>query len=296
MYVQNQYSAFTHLARSILGARYHREESLFAMMTCYFDESLEEWNDGIGKPHKFTFVSGYVASVEQWEAFEIEWRQYLDSYGIQDFHLTDYCASENEFEKWKDKNCKPIRDKFMQDASRIVAKFARYGFISAIADGVFRDINDRYMVEEYLGSSYGLVGRTCADLAYSRRLNFYPNESDLEYVFEDGGPDKHGLIRAMTKLTPAFPDPIFKPGKTSKSSPKYPEGRKAVLQLQAADYLAYEARKLFADQIKNEPVRGIRKSFKAIANIPTAWRLFTDKKLESMCIQLRIPLRATVAK
>lgn len=261
------------------------------MMTCYFDESIEQWTDDEGKPHRFTFVCGYVASVEQWEGFGAEWRQYLDSYEVADFHLTDYCHSAGEFKKWKDKEFDPTRAKFMKDASALVCKFARYGFVAGISDSVFQHVNERYMIEESFGDPYGLVGRECADLARSRRSKFYSKESNLEYVFEDGGPDKHGLIRAMKKLKPAFPDPIFKPGKNWKPSPKYPDGRKAVVQLQAADYLAYEVRKIFTDQIKIAPVRGIRLSFKAIAKIPTARKLFTNKELESMCDQLQVQRR-----
>jgi len=284
-------SAFTHLAHSVLGLRYHAKESLFAMMTCYFDESIENWIDEAGKPRKFTFVCGYVASVEKWEAFEVDWRRYLSGYEVVDFHMVDYCASVGEFKKWKDQKFAATRMKFIQDASIIVGKFARYGFVSAISNSVFQHANETYKLEESCGSPYGLVGRECADLARSRRARFYPDETDLEYVFEDGGPDKSGLARSMTGLIPAFPDPIFKPGKTQKPDRKYPEGRKAVVQLQAADYLAYEIRKLFADQIKVTPIRDVRLSFKALTSISTARTLFTDDELKAKCEKLKIDRR-----
>jgi hypothetical protein len=261
------------------------------MMSCYFDESIEAWNDHQGKPRKFTFVCGYVASGAQWEAFELEWRRYLDRYDIQDFHLTDYCACARQYKKWKGKEFDPIRSKFMEDASEVIRKFARYGFVSAVSDSVFESINESYLVAESFGSPYGLLGRACADLAHFRRLKFYPNENEMEYIFEDGGPDRAGLIRAMTELRPAFPRPIFKAGKNSNPSSKYPEGRNASLQLQAADYLCYEVRKLFADQIKTTPVRGIRMSFKAVAKIPTSKKLFTNQELESLCMHLKIQKR-----
>jgi hypothetical protein len=113
----------------------------------------------------------------------------------------------------------------------------------------------------------------------------------MEYVFEDRNEEKGDLMRAMTGLSPAFPDPIFKPGKSQKPSLKYPVGRKAVLQLQAADYLAYEIRKLFADQVKVKPIRGVRLSFKALTPIPYARQLFTGKELRSMCAQLGVERR-----
>ena len=290
----SQYSAFTHLARSVLGARYHREETLFAMMTCYFDESIEKWaDDEDGAPRKFIFVCGYVASVEQWEKFEIEWKKFLADYEVSDFHMTDYCYGSEEYKKWpvNDPKFAPIRERFIQDASRIVCKFARYGFVSAISETIFRHVNKSYRLEESFGSPYGLVGRECANLARSRRSKFYADKNDFKYVFEDGGPDKCGLLRAMTGLGPSFPDPIFEPGKNWKPSQKYPDGRKAVVQLQAADYLAYEVRKFFNDQIKVKPIRDIRLSFEAITGIDMAKRLFTVKELESTCDDLQIQRR-----
>ena len=284
-------SAFTHLARSVLGARYRTEEVLFAMMTCYFDESIEKWTDDEGKSRKFTFVCGYVASVQQWERFEVDWRRYLDLYEITDFHMADYCQNAGEFRKWRGEEFASTRTNFIQDASIIIRKFARYGFVAAVSDSVFQYINEMFKLKESCGSPYGLVGRECADLARTRRSRFYPKESDLEYVYEDGGPDKRGLVHAMTELRPAFPYPIFKPGKTHKPSRKYPDGRKAVVQLQAADYLAYEVRKLFADQIKVKPIRGVRLSFEALTPIPTAKQMFTDKELIAMCKRNRIDRR-----
>ena len=148
-----------------------------------------------------------------------------------------------------------------------------------------------YAVKETFGSPYGVAGRACAELARSRRPKFDPNETEIEYVFEDGAEGKGGLAQGMTEVIPAFPYPIFKPGKSQKPSREYPDGRKAVLQLQSADYLAYEIRKLFADQVKVTPVRPVRLSFRALTPIPHAKQLFTGKQLQSMCEQLGVARR-----
>jgi len=280
-------SAFEHLAYAV---GRHYDEALFAMMTCYFDEAMEEWREE-SKTHNFTFVCGYVANFRQWEHFGAEWRQFLDGYLIEDFHMKDFSQSVGEYEKWKNEEFKPIRIAFMRDASKIVKQFARYGFIAGISQSAFDEANESYAVKERFGSLYGVAGRACADLARDRREKFYPDETELEYVFEDRDGGKGDLALAMTELTPAFPHPIFKPGKSQKPSLKHPDGRKAVLQLQAADYLAYEIRKLFADQVKVTPVRGVRLSFKALTPIPHAKQLFTGKQLGSMCERLGIERR-----
>jgi hypothetical protein len=282
-------SAFEHLAYAV---GRHYDEALFAMMTCYFDEAIEgPWNDDVGKPHEFTFMCGYVGNFEQWQQFAVEWRKFLDGYGIEDFHMTDYCASSGEFRKWKPRKFEPTRIAFMMDASRIVKQFVRYGFIAGLSQSAFDEANQSYALKETFGSPYGVAGRACAELARSRRPKFYPDETELEYVYEDGAEGKGGLEHGMTKLIPAFPYPIFKPGKSQKPSREYPDGRKAVLQLQAADYLAYEIRKLFADQVKIDPIRNVRLSFKALTPIPTVKQLFTGKELQSMCKELGVERR-----
>ena len=174
----------------MLGARYQREEVLFAMMTCYFDESIESWTDDEdGTPREFMFVCGYVASVEQWEKFEIEWKEHLALYEITDFHMTDYCRGVGEYKKWPvtDPSFVQIRDDFMRGASAIICKFARYGFVSAISETIFQYTSTSPIGSKSLsGSSYGLVGRESADLARSRRSEFHADKNDFEYVFEDG--------------------------------------------------------------------------------------------------------------
>jgi len=285
-------SAFTHLARSVLGARYHSKDVLFAMMTCYFDESIEDWIDKDGKPHKFTFVCGYIASIAQWERFEIDWKLYLAKYDVGAFHMKHYSQSVGEFAKWKEKRWEPTRKRFISDAAEIIGDIARHGFVAMISESVFALVNQEYTLGEASGSPYGIVGRVCADLARNWQINSNGGDpSDIEFVFADGGPDKCGLMRAMTGLYPPLSDPIFKPAINEKPSLKFPDGRRAIVQLQAADYLAYEVRKMFADQIKIIPVRGIRLSFRALASIPTAKKLLTDKTLRMVCKDARIESR-----
>jgi hypothetical protein len=58
-----------HLGRSLLGSRFS-PETLFTMVTCYFDES---GGDDVG----WTFVCGWAATVAQWDRFEIDWKLFL---------------------------------------------------------------------------------------------------------------------------------------------------------------------------------------------------------------------------
>jgi hypothetical protein len=261
------------------------------MFSLYADEAFEEWKDERGKPHKFTFVCGYVASVAQWERFEIDWRCCLAKYDITAFHMKTFSQSVGEFAKWKDRKWEQTRIEFMAEAAAIVREYVRHGFISMLSDSVFEAVNQRYRLREACGNPYGVTGRVCADMMRSWHLHTHGDVRDLEYVFEKRNKGKGTLSRAMTGLFPALPDPIFKPGKDEKPSPKCPDGIRGVVQLQAADYLAYEIRKIFADQIKTRTERAIRKSFTAITPIYTAKELLTEKALECFCERCKIKER-----
>lgn len=260
------------------------------MFTFYADESGDRWTEA-NKLHDFIFVCGYTASVEQWERFEIDWKLYLAKYGVTAFHMADYAHSFGEFKKWKGDAWKQTRINFMTDAAEIVRSFARHGFVSLLAQSVFDWADARYKLTEACGSPYGVAGRVCAELARSWAIKVGIEPADVEYVFEDRESNKGGLIRAMTQLFPPLPNPIFKPGKNQKPTKTCPDGKRAVVQLQSADYLVYEVYKMFADQVKEISGREIRKSFKAIATIPTAKELLTDTALERFCIRSRIERR-----
>lgn len=108
---------------------------------------------------------------------------------------------------------------------------------------------------------------------------------DVEYVFEDGGPDKGGLIKAMIELRPRFADPIFRPSRDTK------DGRKGIVQLQAADFLAYELGKWQSDLI-NAPARPPRKSLRAALRVYVKdVAMMNAPKLRALCKELHIPRR-----
>lgn len=283
-------SAFTHLARSVLGARYFSGESLFAMFTFYADESGDQWCED-GKLHDFTFVCGYIASVEQWERFEIDWRLFLAKYDVTAFHMKHFAHSVGEFTKWKDNKWKPTRDNFMADAAEIIRGVSSHGFVAFLSQSIFDQADRKFKLKEACGTPYGVAGRVCADLVRSWGIRNGIDPCDLEYVFEARETDKGGLMRAMTQLRPLLPSPIFKPGKDQKPTKKCPDGKRAVVQLQSADYLVYEIHKMFTDQVKQVTGRAIRKSFTAIAGIPTAKESLTDTALECFCTRYRIERR-----
>jgi hypothetical protein len=108
----------------------------------------------------------------------------------------------------------------------------------------------------------------------------------MEYIFEDGCPDKAGLIRSMTAFSPCRESPSFKPSRDVKPSDQWPNGRMGIIPLQAADFLAYESRKLLVDREKLK--RGgtrFRKSLLALSkNVPLSLSLITPDVIDRVCL------------
>jgi len=65
-----------------------------ALLKAYFDASKTQVQAGA------YVIGGYVGTEAFWTAFETEWRERLDYWGVSDFHLTECLAQRGEFERF----------------------------------------------------------------------------------------------------------------------------------------------------------------------------------------------------
>jgi hypothetical protein len=250
------------------------------MMASYWDESeVTEFG--------FMIVAGWLATVGQWQEFEYGWKLLLAKYDVPYLHMKEYTQSVGPFKKWKAKD--GTRKNFMRDVSGIINDTVQHGFCCFVHNGLFDEIGRRYQFREKFNSSYALAGRACASMANEWQNEAPLNRRDMKYVFEDGGPDKGGLLSAMD-LAPSLPAPIFEPGKDWKPSTKWPDGRTGLVQLQAADYLAYEIGKFARDRQKPSTQR-FRASLGVLPEKKVKRLFFTTSKLETLCRMLNIKRR-----
>jgi hypothetical protein len=248
------------------------------MMTCYFDESG-------GADLGWTYVCGYVASVDQWERFEIDWKIFLAKYDIPYFHMKECAHFKGPFSKWK--NNESSRNCFLRDASLIIRAYVRHSFVSLVSHDIFAEANMIYKFCEVFKTPYSLAGRACIEAAHEEI------GSEIKYVFEDGCPDKGGLIHSMTACLPCRRLPSFEPSRNFISTNQWPNGRIGVIPLQAADFLAYESRKLLIDRekLKIDPSK-FRKSLLALSrNVPLTLCLITPDVIDRICVESHIERR-----
>ena len=197
------------------------------MLTAYFDESCSKG---------FTVICGWVASVDEWDNFEVDWTLFLISYDVPYFHMNEFAHSTGPFAKWKD--TPHFRKRFLRDAWDIIRRRTRGGFVCSVQDVLFNRINRFYKLREKFPSHYALAGRECIRWAHDYAGDLC--EKEVRCIFDDGGPDKGGLLRSAS-IEPKLPNPMFEPSRDVRDRKR--GVRKGIVQIQAADFLAYEVRK-----------------------------------------------------
>ena len=268
-------SVLEHIGRAIWGLRYSKD-GLFSMLTAYHDE-------GGGEDHGFIIVSCLVSSVNQWDQFENDWRLLLASHDVPYFHMKQIAHCLGPFAKFKGQE--GTRKRFLAQAAAILCDRVQRAFSCYVNYDAFERLNLEYELDKLLNSPYALAGRGCIAQTNDWRLK-ESADLDIEYVFDRDGPDVGGLINAVTKLQPYLPAPIFKPNRDTQIE-------RGVIQLQAADYLAYEMRKWVADLPKYRTgERQPRISLGLLSPIPHMWIFEDDAHLEGVCRRAGIKRRS----
>jgi hypothetical protein len=267
-----EYSAFEHLCLSIGMAA---PGNLFGMFTCYFDESG-------GADHGFITVCGWVASVERWQRFDVEWKSMLAAYDVPYFHLKELAHFRGPYSKWRGPRVEE-RDAFFKESSRIICETVEHGFLCAVYYEHFRKVNERFQLKEHQRSPYALAGRFCIAGANAWMEAQGRSLREIDYVFEDGGPDVGGLAELAKRSKLKIPK--FGPSRESAD-------QAAMIQLQAADYFAYEIRKAIVDHPdKFTKPEEFRKSFQALFGCDVDQGNYGEQELLNLCEGAQIPHR-----
>jgi hypothetical protein len=238
------------------------------MFTAYFDES------GTHDQSAALVVSGYVASVQQWEKFDKEWKDALADEGLTHFHMKDFAHSKKEFSTWKDNE--PRRKRFLERLINIIRKNVRKSFSNAVILDAYRKVNSKYTFQEYLGKPYAFCARLCmTGVEYWKEQHDYQDE--VPSIFEDGAHDKGAFLDILKR--DKYLIPVF--GQKREHTP-----------LQAADFVAWENLKIYNQKEAGTlNTKRLRKPFLALYSMPQDWGVYTIKNLEDICRIYNIPLR-----
>lgn len=234
-----------------------------------------------GADHGFIAVCGWLASVERWKAFELDWRALLDKYSLPYFHMADIAHFRGPYEKWY--GARPEREEFLVQAVDIIRQTVEFGFLSVVWYDAFRKVNERFHLEQHQRSPYALAGRFCISRANQWMVRNGFSVRDVGYVFDRGAPDAPGLVDLMQRSNLQIP--TFRPSRDT-------ENEAGIVQLQAADFLAYEARKAVVDHSdKFTKPEEFRKSFQAFFSCDVEQGRYGEAELLDLCEGAGIPIR-----
>lgn len=272
-------SPIEHLAKSLHLGEWR--ESIFVMLTPYFDASHSGQNDGV------MVVSGWLSSVERWLQFETDWRLVLAKFDVPYFHMKEFAHSVEAFAVgWKGQDAK--RELFIRALLAVIKDHVMASFSCLIENCIFEQVNHEYQVREYFGNEYALCGRVCiAEVGKWMRPRGY--EQAAEFVFEDGDP--RGRLTWLME-SQGYPAPLYRPSRDRIAK----DGTiiRGLLPLQAADFAAYELRKGWDDFGDTDEVWCYRKSFIGIGQVASgqgSWSKLSADDLRETCPGLKVPLR-----
>lgn len=237
------------------------------MFTGYFDES------GTHGGSKAIVVSGYVASDDQWLQFDKAWKEALADEGLTHFHMKDFVHSKKEFEAWKGDEGR--RRGFIERLIKIIRKNTRKSFSTAVILEAYREINSKYLFQEYFGTPYAFCSRMCiVGLDHWRDQHHYQDPVDV--VFEDGATDKRTFLALLKR--DSFSIPTF--AKKREYTP-----------LEAADFVAWEHLKIYNHKETAGTIGRLRNSFLALNSMPHEWGVYTKTNLAKMRSLFNVPER-----
>lgn len=147
------YSRVRHYGESIFISQNSLRCWLF-MYSVYFDRSRCD------EP-PVTVVGGYLATVEEWVQFDIDWRLLLAKENLPYFHMKEFAHSQKAFcSGWKDNEEK--RSRFLADLVDITASHATISFSAAVKDSEFAEVDREYEFSPKFGNPYSYCARLCA--------------------------------------------------------------------------------------------------------------------------------------
>jgi hypothetical protein len=193
----------------------------------YFDDSGDEEDH----QHEVCSVAGYVATMDDWNKFEKEWQKVLDDNRVPYLHMREFAHFKKSFEKFKDN--KEDRIIFLQSLINVMKNANLYGIGSVIRLSGLREFNAEkgICINAYSFNLYFCIMQICHQWKEKPiqitldKTNYLQNNKDkaLNYLRTDtfySNCDKYIDILPLNCLT-----------------------FREILPLQAADFLAWEARK-----------------------------------------------------
>jgi len=225
-------------------------------------------------------VAGYISTAAEWISFDRKWSKLLFRNKVDYFHMKEFAPSTKQFAAWKKQE--PRRGAFLQQLVEITRKHALHSFSVSLDMKLYNRANKYFELEEGDCSPLVICGGTCVE----KVLGWRKDRARLEpiiFYFEEGE-EGWGIFKTW----------MDKRGYPCESAPKLPNAKKPLnvplTPLQAADFVAWETRKLYAETIL-VMIRKMRGSLEQLTTIPHDWGSFEMSDLRRFIMRNNISTR-----
>lgn len=214
----------------------------FAFMTAY-----STFMDASGKPEnhdRYCVVAGLLSTVAQWDCFEVEWNELLVKHSIPYLQISSLHARKGIFsdKKWEDDN---YMISFLNDAAKIIRGHTLKWAADVVGFDEFRKASQERPGLKRYANAYGICGTAVAlRLQGDRLFENFPKKLSIEHFFEEGDKGVSSIAQVFSRC--GMQQPIVRPGKPHKTDPS----RRYYVHFQAADWLAFETKKVADKQDK----------------------------------------------
>ena len=245
-----------------------------------FMASYSTFMDGSGKPsgkEKWCVVAGFLATVEKWDAFEVAWNAFLAKHSIAYLQMSSLHARSGIFKdpKW---DWEPYMISFLSEASQIIRACALKWGADLVSFADFEKAATVYPGLLKYTNPYGLCGTAVAlRLQMPKVLEVTPQRLAIEHFFEEGDAGICNIEHVFARC--GMQRPIVRPGKPRKDDPM----RRYYVHFQAADWLAFETRKLVEREDKEGRKRIRSSHVSLLKGIPGQAKKWKYEDLLTFC-------------
>jgi Protein of unknown function (DUF3800) len=205
------------------------DDAVVAVIRGYFDNSGDE-ND---PQHNVLTLGGYLANEDQWEYFEHLWKLHLEAFDLPYLHMKHFAHNLPPYERFKDNE--EERRRFILGCAGVIGTINPKGICHSIRIPDVKRFNAEY------GRKVDAFS-FCLYTAFID-LHFAYGANNPVQLFIDKIEKPHNKIYKAEEYsrTDSYYDD---PASTIDTVPlKEPDSFKNILPMQAADFLAWEARK-----------------------------------------------------
>jgi len=107
-----------------------------------------------------TVVEGYLATVAQWERFDVDWKLLLAKEGLPYFHMKEFVACRGAFKTGWDNE--PPRARILSQLCEIIAANVKHSFSWIVVNTAFWQAEREHELSFHVGNEYSFCGRGCA--------------------------------------------------------------------------------------------------------------------------------------